>query len=84
MTAVLDIDHAFFIHFRADIVITFRNQCQRSEDIDRRYCFCGLLNAFYLFCDLFPYIGKQIVFQRKELVLRSENDVLQLFNSGVI
>ena len=79
MAAAFNIDDAVFIDFWTDIVIPFSDIGQRSIDI----CLCqslgGLLDPFNFAADLVADHGKQIVFQRKELFLRTENHIFQFF-----
>ena len=69
MPSIADIDYALFIQGRADIVISLRNKCKGSKDVQTGNCLCRALDTFDLCSDLLPHAAEFIIFQSRQLVL---------------
>ena len=79
MATCLNIDHTLFIDGRAYKPVSFRNQGKGRKHIQFCYGLGRLLDPFHFPCNSVPDLHKQIVFQGKELILRIQNHILQLF-----
>ena len=79
MPPLLDVDHTLLVDLRTHIIIALGNQGKGSEHVKSRDGFCSILNALHLGCNRIPHLTVYFIFQGIELVLCSENHILQLF-----
>ena len=78
MAAVFDVDHTFFIDARLHVIILRGHNGKGSHHVDARDSPGRLLDPQDLGSDGVPHLAEQTVFQGIELVLRSQDHVLQL------
>ena len=79
MTAVFNIDHTSGIDFRTDIIVSGRDQRHGRKHIQCCNGLRGLLDPDHLTADPVSHITEQLIFQRIQLILCSQDHILQLF-----
>ena len=77
MTAVPDIDQPPAVHFRTHIMIFIRHKGKACEYIQLCHRLCRLLDTQNLRGNLIADTGKKLIFQRRQLLLRTKDRVLQ-------
>ena len=79
MTTAPDIDHTSGIDRRAHIIVPAGYQRKGRKYIQSCHGTSRLLNALYLGSYFISDLGKQHVFQRIQLILCSQDHILQFF-----
>ena len=79
MTAFFDIKDSFFINFRTDVVVALCNKCKRTERIQCGNRFGSLLDSLHLSGNRFTDFTIKFVFQCIQLIFRTKDHVLKLF-----
>ena len=81
VTAVLDINLSAAVQFRAHIVVVLGHIRKRRINIEPCEGLRRALNPLCLTCNRITYRTEEIVFQRIQLILRTENRILEFLEA---
>ena len=79
MAAVPDLDAVGEVHHRAGVIVVTGHIRQRAQHVQHRDCLRGFLHAMNLGGNLVPHLGKDLVFQRRQPLLRAEHRAFERF-----
>ena len=78
MATALDLDRSPLIDRRFYIVVARCDRRERRIDIDLRDCARRLLNPHNLSANRIAHLAEQIILEREQLVLRTEDHTLEI------
>ena len=78
MPPVLDIDASRLVDLRTTVVVARRDLRQRDQAVQQRHIVRGLLHALHILRDGIPHIAEKLVLELVQLLLRTEDLILQL------
>ena len=78
MSAALNFNHITVIHKRLHIASVLRHLCEGLQAVNNRNDIRTILNPFHLSRNSIADFAEHIVFQSGNLILRAENQLLQL------